>query len=91
VAHLHLGGLPASAAGTARKGVFQGAAVAHALGSPSLLSEVRSAFVDGMDAALAVSVIFAVVGALLALAFLPGKPRRTGGVDQQGKREPASA
>ncbi len=73
VAHLHLSALSPSTATTVRQGVFQGDAVARALGSPALLAEVRGALVHGMDAALVVSVGFAAAGCLLALAFLPSR------------------
>jgi len=68
---LHLAGLPAAAADAARSSVFAGLAVAHRLGSAALLDEVRSAFVHGIDSMLWVSAGLAVVGVILALAFLP--------------------
>jgi Na+/melibiose symporter-like transporter len=73
-AQLHLGGLPAPAADAVRTSVFGGIAVAHRLGSPSLLDAVRTAFVAGMDSGLRVSAAIALAGAVLALALLP---RRT--------------
>ncbi len=69
--HVDVSALPPQAAPVAKQGVFQGIAVAHTLKSPALLSLVRSAFVQGMDAALVVSVGFAVAGIVLALVFLP--------------------
>lgn len=86
VARLHLGGLPPAAAVSVRQGVFQGAAVAHELGSAALLAQVQSAFVHGMDAALVVSVGFAAAGCVLALVFLP-MGRRTR--KAQRKEEPS--
>jgi DHA2 family multidrug resistance protein-like MFS transporter len=71
--HVDVSGLPAPAAPIVRQGVFQGIAVAHALKSPALLTSVRTAFVQGMDAALVVSVGFAVAGIVLALIFLPSR------------------
>ena len=68
---LHLPALPGPAAGAVRGSVFAGLAVAGKLGSPALAESVRSAFVRGMDAALLVSVGFALVGSVLALVFLP--------------------
>ena len=68
---LSVGGVPPAAVPVARQGIFQGIAVARALRSPSLLASVRAAFVHGMDAALMVSVGFAVAGIVLALVFLP--------------------
>lgn len=71
VSRLVVTSLPASAARTARQGIFQAIAVARALRSPALLSSARSSFVHGMDAALLVSVCFAIAGCVLALMFLP--------------------
>ena len=72
-AQLHLAGLPAPAADAVRRSVFAGLAVAHQLGSPALLDSVRAAFVAGMDSGLRVSAAIALAGAVLALAFLPGR------------------
>ena len=69
--HLALVGVPAPAAGAVRSSVFAGLAVADKLRAPALTVSVRSAFVRGMDAALLVSVGFAVAGSVLALVFLP--------------------
>ena len=71
VSRLTVTGLPAVAAHAARQGVFEAIAVARALRSPALLTSARSSFVHGMDAALFVSVGFAVAGCVLALIFLP--------------------
>ena len=68
---LHLGGLPLAAASAARSSVAGGVAVAQRLGSASLLDEVRSAFIHGMDIMLWTCGGIAVASALLALAFLP--------------------
>ncbi len=74
---LDLAGLPASAARSARQSVFAGLAVAHKLGSASLLSSVRSAFVHGMDVMLAGLCGVGRRRVLLALVFLPrGEPAR---------------
>jgi EmrB/QacA subfamily drug resistance transporter len=70
-ADLHLTGLPPAAATAVKASVFGGLAVAHRLGSAALLDSVRAAFVHGMDASLVVSAGIAVVGILLALAFMP--------------------
>jgi len=75
-AHLQLQGLPGPAAAAVRDSFFAGLAVAARANSPGLLSSVRTAFVDGMDAALVVSAGVAAVGLPLALAFLPGRARR---------------
>jgi hypothetical protein len=74
-ADLHMVGLPPAAAQAAQGSVFAGVAVAHQVGSASLLESVRAAFVHGMDASLVVSAGIAVVGVLLTLAFLPGRSR----------------
>jgi Na+/melibiose symporter-like transporter len=68
---LHLASLPAATADAVRNSVFAGLAVAGKLGSASLAHMVRSAFVHGIDALLWVSAGLAVVGVILALAFLP--------------------
>jgi hypothetical protein len=74
--HLTLAGLHGPAASAVRGSVFAGLAVAGKLGSPALAVSVRSAFVRGMDAALLASVGFALVGGVLALAFLPARSAR---------------
>lgn len=71
ISHLPLAGLSPAVAVTARQSVFGGLAVGYALHSASLVAQVRAAFVHGMDAALVVSVGFALAGVVLALAFLP--------------------
>jgi EmrB/QacA subfamily drug resistance transporter len=71
LAELELSGLPGPAAAAVRRSVFGGVAIAHKIGSASLLESVRSAFVHGMDIALVVSAGVAVVGAILAVFFLP--------------------
>ncbi len=84
-ARLHLAGLPAAAAKTVRESVFGGVAVAHHLGSPSLLRSVRSAFVQGMDVALVVSAGIALAGLVLAVAFLPRRAPIEGEEDAEEK------
>jgi DHA2 family multidrug resistance protein-like MFS transporter len=78
---LHLGGLPADAAGAVEKSVFGGIAVARQLGSPQLLDSVRTAFVAGMDDASKVAGVVALVAAVLALVVLP----RRAAVAQEGE------
>jgi DHA2 family multidrug resistance protein-like MFS transporter len=70
-ARLDLAGLPPRVAEAVRDSVAAGVAVAHQLGSAALLGAVRAAFVHGMDLLLWVCAGLAVVGMLLALAFLP--------------------
>jgi Na+/melibiose symporter-like transporter len=71
LAGLHLTHLSAAAATTVRGSLFGGIAVAHQLGSTSLLRTVETAFVHGMSAALIVSAGLAAAGVVLALAFMP--------------------
>jgi Na+/melibiose symporter-like transporter len=75
LSRLDLAGLPPAAAEAVRGSVFGGVAVAARIGSPSLLSSVRAAFVHGMDVALMVSVGIAVGGMVLALVFMPRRAR----------------
>ena len=70
---LNLSGLPTRVADAVRQSVFAGVAVADKAHSPVMLESVRRAFVHGMDAALIVSAGIALLGALLALVFLPGR------------------
>lgn len=79
LAGLHLSGLPASAAAAVRASIFGGVAVAHKIGSVSLLASVRTAFVHGMDTALLVSVGIALVGFALTVVFLPRTKKVTEG------------
>jgi DHA2 family multidrug resistance protein-like MFS transporter len=71
LAHLSLSGLSKPAASAVRQSVFGGVVVAQRLHLPSLLTSVRTAFVQGMDTALLVSAAIALVGAILALLYLP--------------------
>ena len=75
---LDLTHVPAPAAAAVRASVFDGVAVAHRAGSQVLLVSVRASFLHGVDVALAVSAGAAIVGLVLAIAFLPGRrsPRR---------------
>jgi MFS transporter, DHA2 family, multidrug resistance protein len=73
---LHLAGLPAAAASTVHSGVSGGVAVAHALGSASLLGSVDSAFVHGLDVMLWVCAGIALAAGLLGWPSCPaGQPR----------------
>lgn len=71
--HVAVGALPAAAAGAVRQSVFAGIALAARLGSATLLASVRAAFVAGLDQVLLLSAGVAVLGGILALAFLPGR------------------
>ncbi len=77
---LHLTGLPAAADHVIRASVAGGVAAARAAGSPQLLDVVRTAYVHGLDVMLWMCSGIAIVSALLALAFLPGR----GAQDAQG-------
>ena len=87
VSHLHLAGLPPAAAQAARQSVFGGIAVAHTLNSDALLTSVRAAFVNGMDAALVISVGFALAGLVLTLLFLPAHARPPAEATEQESEE----
>jgi MFS transporter, DHA2 family, multidrug resistance protein len=67
---LSVAGLPGPVAGAVRSSVAGGVAVAHRIGSASLLDSVRAAFVHGMDIMLWTCGAIALASALLALLFL---------------------
>ena len=73
---LSVQGLPAAAASAVRSSVAGGVAVAEKLGSVSLLQDVRTAFVHGMDIMLWTCGGIALAAALLAVAFLPRRSSR---------------
>jgi EmrB/QacA subfamily drug resistance transporter len=73
LAHLALSSLPGPTASAVRQSVFGGVAVAHKLRSAVLLTNVQTAFVNGMDMALLVSACIALAGVVLTLLFLPRK------------------
>jgi hypothetical protein len=66
-------GLPAAGEAAVRSGVSSGVAVAHAVGSDELLASVRSAYTTGLDALLWCGAGIAVLSALAAVMFLPGR------------------
>ena len=74
-ANVNVARLPAPLAAAVKLSVFAGDAVAGRLHSAALLASVHAAFVQGMDTALVVSAVFAAVGMLVALVFLPGRTR----------------
>jgi hypothetical protein len=84
-----LAGLPAQTAATVQGSVFGGLAVAKQLNSPELFASVRTAFVAGMDDAVRVAALVAVVGVVLAVVFLPARMRVTETGDA-GRLEPAA-
>ena len=83
---LSLGGLPPAAAAAARSSVAGGVGVARAAHSPALLVMTRTAYVHGMDVMLVVCMVIAIAGALLALAFLPGRSRTAVPAGQEASR-----
>ena len=70
---LHLSSLPSNAASAVRSGIDGGVAVAHRISSPTLLHQVRTAFIYGMHEMLLVSGGIALIAVILALLFLPNK------------------
>jgi MFS transporter, DHA2 family, multidrug resistance protein len=89
---LHLAGLPTAAASTVHSGVSGGVAVAHALGSASLLGSVDGAFTRGLDVMLWVCAGIALAAGLLGLAFLPSRAGAGEGAAQPAPKEsPAGA
>jgi MFS transporter, DHA2 family, multidrug resistance protein len=81
---LALTGLPAAAAAQAKSSVVAGVGVAHAAGSAALLDSVRTAFVQGMDTMLWACAGIALVGAVLAVSFLPRRPDGMTGAPRGG-------
>ncbi|WEO99630.1 MFS transporter [Streptomyces sp. FXJ1.172] len=77
--HLEVGAIPAPAGDAARESVSAGVVVAKKLHSTSLLSNVQDSFVHGMNVMLIVCGAIAVVGTVLAVAFIP---RQTVRADQ---------
>jgi Na+/melibiose symporter-like transporter len=86
LSQLNLAGLPAPMASAVRESLFRGIAVARQLQSATLLADIRSAFVHGMDVSLVVAASIAGAGILLALVFLPRRPGAAGesGADTAG-------
>jgi hypothetical protein len=65
--------LPAAGAAAVRSGVASWVAVAQSVGSGTLLASVRSAYTDGLDALLWCAAGIALLSALAAVVFLPGR------------------
>jgi EmrB/QacA subfamily drug resistance transporter len=74
-ASLELPALPEQVTETVREGVSAGVAVAGAVGSGDLLTAVRLAFLDGMQASLIAAALAAAVSAALALRFMPRRSK----------------
>jgi hypothetical protein len=66
-------GLPDGAAAAASDSVGAAHAVAAELGSTSLVTAANSAFVDAMATTASIAAAVAIVGALIAAAFLPAR------------------
>jgi EmrB/QacA subfamily drug resistance transporter len=79
---LHLAGLPSQVAAPIRGGVNAGVVVAQKLGSPTLLTNVRTAFVHGQSVMLWVCGSIAVSAVVLALLFLPNIRERKSNAKQ---------
>jgi DHA2 family multidrug resistance protein-like MFS transporter len=60
-----------------RSSVGAGIEVAHRLDSSALAQTVRSAFVHGMDTVLLASAALTILGAVIALLFLPRRVAET--------------
>ncbi len=82
LAHLQVAGLPASVVESMRTSVFAGLAAARQLGSAEVVASVRAAFTAGVDDAFRVAAAIAIVGILLALAFLPGLASRSASAEE---------
>ena len=70
-------GLPAQTARSVRESAVAGIAVAHKLGSPSLLDSVQGSLLHGMDVMLWVCAAGGLLGTVLAFAYLPARARKT--------------
>jgi MFS transporter, DHA2 family, multidrug resistance protein len=87
--HLHLAGLPASAAALVRSSVAAGVAVARAApaaASGPLLDTVRASYTSGVDAMLWVCAAIAIAAAILAAIFIPRRIGGTGTAPAPGGR-----
>ena len=71
------GNVPASAEGAVRSSVGAGIEVAQRLDSSALAQTVRSAFVHGMDTVLLASAALTILGAVIAVLFLPRRVAET--------------
>ena len=76
-ARLDGGDVPASVEGAVRSSVGAGIEVAHRLDSSALAQTVRSAFVHGMDTVLLASAALTILGAVIAVLFLPRRVAET--------------
>ena len=76
-ARLDGGDVPASVGDAVRSSVGAGIEVAHRLDSSALAQTVRSAFVHGMDTVLLASAALTILGAVIAVLFLPRRVAET--------------
>jgi hypothetical protein len=76
-AQLAGGDVPSSVEGAVRSSVGAGIEVAHRLDSSALAQTVRSAFVHGMDTVLLVSAALTILGAVIAVLYLPRRVAET--------------
>ena len=92
------GSVPSSVEGAVRSSVGAGIEVADRLDSSTLAETVQSAFVTGMDTVLLVSAALTILGAVIALLWLPGRVVQTPAPDSSAEepvhdsdREPREA
>jgi DHA2 family multidrug resistance protein-like MFS transporter len=74
---LDTAGLPGPVGQAVRGSVVSGVETAHKLHSGALLASVQGSFVHGMDVMLWIAVAVAAAAVLLALAFLPGREKKS--------------
>ena len=87
-ARLDGGDVPASVEGAVRSSVGAGIEVAHRLDSSALAQTVRSAFVHGMDTVLLASAALTILGAVIAVLFLPRRVAETPAPTVRARHEP---
>ena len=71
------GNVPSFVEGAVRSSVGAGIEAAHRLDSAALADAVRSAFVHGMDTVLLVSAALTILGAVIAVLYLPRRVAET--------------
>jgi len=86
-ARLNVAALPTALGNAVKNSVAGGVGVAHALHSPALLDNVRTAFVHGMDIMLWACGGIALASAILALIFLPRTGRDAAEVPATGETD----
>jgi hypothetical protein len=68
-------GLPPAAAQHAHDSIAGAIGVATRAGVPGLVQDAQAAYVDGMNAVLIICAVIATIGAILTVAFMPGRRR----------------